>query len=48
MVGKKKRVHINLIGSGSVGKFGSSKGRKGGRKGATALKPGGGRPGGRP
>ena len=37
---KKKRVHINLIGSGSVGKFGSSKGRKGGRKGGVAIKPG--------
>tara|TARA_R100000458_G_C8267259_1_gene242245 strand:- start:494 stop:649 length:156 start_codon:yes stop_codon:yes gene_type:complete len=48
---KKKRVHINLIGSGSVGKFGSSKARKGGRKGARAV-PGklgpGGKPGGRP
>ena len=46
MVGKKKRQHINLVGSRSVGK--TSKGRKGGRKGAITIKPGGGRPGGRP
>ena len=32
---KKKRVHINLIGSTGSGKFRGSKGRKGGRKAAS-------------
>jgi len=29
---KKKRVHINLVGSSGPGKTGGTKGRKGGRK----------------
>ena len=46
---EKKRIHINLIGtSGRSGKLGGGKTRKGGRKGAVAVKPGMGRPGGRP
>ena len=43
---KKKRVHINLIGSTGSGKFRGSKGRKGGRKAGASLTPA--RPGGRP
>jgi hypothetical protein len=39
---KKKRVHINLVGSSGPGKTGGTKGRKGGRKGG-----GGGTGGGR-
>jgi hypothetical protein len=45
---KKKRVYINLVGNSSVGKIGGSKGRKGGRKPGAVVRPGGGRPGGKP
>ena len=41
---KKKRVHINLVGNSSSGKIGGTKGGKGRRKGAVAIKPGTGRP----
>mgnify|MGYP003138250006 CR=1 FL=1 len=42
---KKKRVHINLIGSTGTSKSRGAKGLKGGRKGAaTRVPPRGGRP----
>jgi hypothetical protein len=39
---KKKRVYINLVGSGS-GAIKGSKGKKGGRKPSMSVKPGKGR-----